>query len=134
MTGNTNTARLKRLGLGAAASVGLLALWPAPSIAAPMGGVADVRIPSAVTQVGYQCWWADGDRHCANLNVPAAPREYGDYHYHRPYYRHYGYYDYHSYDRPYFRYRRIKRPEAYWTGSRRWWKSMDVHGRTGNQN
>jgi hypothetical protein len=130
MTDRSTTARWKRLGLGAA-GVGLLALLPTPSTAAPIGGIADVRAPSAVTRVEYQCWYADGRPHCANLNVPAGPRLYDHY---RPHYHHYrpdyGYYDY---DRPYFRYRRIKRPEAYWTGSRRWWKSMDTYGRAGNQ-
>ena len=123
MTGNTNTARLKRLGLAAAASVGLLALVPASAIAAPIGGVGEVRIPSAVTQAAYQCWYADGGHHCANLNVPAGPPEYG-------YYRHRHYHDYY---RPYYgyHYRRLKRPEHYWTGSRRWWSSMEFWGRSG---
>src|SRR5262245_46914046 len=95
MTGKTNTARLQRLGLGAAATIGLLALLPMASFAAPIGSVADVRAPSAVTQVVYQCWYADGGSHCANLNVPAEPRAYG---YYRPYYLYYGpYYGYHDY-------------------------------------
>ena len=127
MTDKNTTARWKRFGLGAA-SVGLLALLPTSSFAAPIGSVADVRAPSAVTQVGYQCWFADGSRHCAWLNVPAGPPVYDD---DRPYSNYYSYY------RPYYShhrgYRRIKRPEAYWTGSRRWWKSMDYYGRAGNQ-
>ncbi len=122
MKGKTNTARLQHLGLGAV-GVGLLALLPTTSFAAPIGGVADVRTPSAVTRVEYQCWYADGGPHCANLNVPAGPRVYG----YRPYY------DYYDYYRPYYRYRRLKQPEAYWTGSSRWWKSMEAWGRTGNQ-
>ncbi len=123
MNGKTNIARLQHLGLGAA-GVGLLALLlPTSSFAAPIGGVADVRAPSAVTPVEYQCWYADGRPHCANLNVPAGPRVYR---YYRPYYHYY---------RPNYGrvYRPVKRPEAYWTGSKRWWKSMEYWGRTGNQ-
>jgi hypothetical protein len=132
MTGKTNTARLQRLGLGAAATVGLLALLPMSSFAAPIGSVADIGTPSAVTRVVYQCWYADGGPHCANLNVPAEPRGYG---YYRHHYHHYQPYDgYYYYQGHYRRYRPVKRPEHYWAGSRRWWKSMDYWGRSGNQN
>ena len=57
---------------------GLLALWPTSSFAAPIGGVNEARVPSAVTQVRYQCWWADGNRHCADITG-------GDYDYDRRY-------------------------------------------------
>jgi hypothetical protein len=129
MSSRTSSARSRYLGLGAA-TVGLLALSSASSFASPLGGVNGLRAPSAVVRAEYQCWWADGDRHCAYLNVPAAPRVYDDYGYGR---RHYGYYgnDY-EYYRPHYRYRLLKRPEAYWTGSSRWWRSMEHFGRTGN--
>ena len=105
--------------------MGLLALLPPSSFAAPIGGVADVRIPSTVTRVEYQCWYADGSPHCANLNVPAGPRIYSDYrpdyHYYCPYFGHYRVY------------RPVQTPRALRTGSRRWWKSMEYWGRAGNQ-
>jgi hypothetical protein len=127
MFGRTNTARSKYLGL-AAASVGLVALLPTSSSASPIGGVNDVRVPSFVVQADYQCWWADGGRHCASLDVPAGPQGYG---YDRPSYDRPSY-DY-DYSRPYYRYRQLKRPEAYRPGSARWWRSMEAQGRTGNQ-
>src|SRR5215470_10679874 len=105
MTGKTNTALRRRLVLGAA-SVGLLALLPTSSFAAPIGGVADARAPSAVTRVEYQCWYADGGPHCANLNVPAGPRlhryyrPYYDYYY-RPYYHHHHDWSYYGPNRSY---------------------------------
>jgi hypothetical protein len=126
MFGKTNTVRSKYLGLGAA-SLGCLALLPTSLSAAPIGGVNELRAPSVVVQADYQCWWADGDRHCAWLNVPAGPRVYG---YDRPYDDYYT--PRYDYSRPYYRYRALKRPEAYWPGSARWWKSMEARGRAGN--
>jgi hypothetical protein len=131
MTRTTKSAQLKYVGL-AAAGVVLLALLPTPSPAAPIGSVNDARLPSAVTQVGYQCWWADGDRHCANIK---GGDDYRGYEYDRPYRDHYR--PRHGYYLPYYGYARIyrpiQRPEAYWTGSQRWWKSMELWGRTNQQ-
>jgi hypothetical protein len=136
MMGRTRTARSKYLGLMAAVG-GLLALWPTSSFAAPIGGVNEARIPSAVSQVRYQCWWADGNRHCADIKGGDYDhdRRYRDYD--RPHYGHYRpYYDY-GYHLPYYGYHRVyrplKRPEAYRPGSLRWWRSMEVYGRTGTQ-
>ena len=134
MTGRTRTARSKYLGLVAGVG-GLLALWPTSSFAAPIGGVNEARIASAVTQARYQCWWADGDRHCAQIKG-------GDYQYDRPYRDydrpHYGHYEPHyGYSLPYYGYHRmyraLKRPEAYRPGSLHWWRSMEVYGRAGTQ-
>ncbi len=120
MTGNTNTTLLKRLGL-AAVGAGLLGLLPTSSFAGPIGGANRVEAPSSVAKVDYRCWWSDGERQCAWFDDDAAPRVYG--HYYEPYEEY----------RPAYRSGRPNPPEAYWTGSRRWWKSMDEWGRTGNQ-
>lgn len=121
MTGMTKTARLTFAGL-AVAGAALLALWPMP------------------VQARYQCWWADGDRHCANIKGGSDyyDRQYYDYdrpRYYRPDYDYYRPHHHHGYYLPYYGYHRIyrplRKPEGYWAGSQRWWRSMEVWGRTG---
>jgi hypothetical protein len=115
----TNTTLLKRLGL-AAVGVGLLALPPASAFAAPIAGMNTVQPASPTTKVDYRCWWGDGERQCAWFDEPA-PQVYGYYYTPDDEYR------------PRYRSARPNPPEAYHTGSRRWWKSMDYWGRSGNQ-
>jgi hypothetical protein len=120
--GKTNCTPLKRLGLGAVA-VGLLALLPTSSFAAPVGGMNEARNPSSVTKVDHRCWWSDGERHCGWFDDNSAPRVYGYY------YEPNGYY----YE-PHDGYRSAPaKPEAYRPGSRAWWKSMERWGRSGDQ-
>jgi hypothetical protein len=79
-----------------------------------------VQRPSAVAKVDYRCWWSDGERQCAWFDEPG-PQVYG--YYSAPYDEY----------RPYYRSARPNPPEAYHPGSRRWWKSMEAWGRSGNQ-
>ena len=73
-----------------------------------MGGAANVlgsaaRVQSDVEQVAYRrCWWRHGVRHC----------------------RHYGGGRTYGYSGPHL-------PEAYRTGSTRWWQEMDRQDRGG---
>jgi hypothetical protein len=96
-----------KLALIGACGLGLCSLGaeaaPAASTLMP-SMAAEVGGQSAAQEVAYRrCWWRYGERHCRW----SGPR-----------YRSYGYYG------PLY-------PEAYPTGSRRWWQEMDREDRGG---
>jgi len=101
-----HSSKLALIGFCAAASLGLgsLAVEAAPLTATGREAMAAVAGDVEAQPIAYRrCWWQDGSRHC---------RRYGSA------YRGYGYYG------PLY-------PEAYPTGSRRWWQEMDREDRGG---
>ena len=101
-----------KLALIGACGVASVALWSVGAEAAPAASnlmpttAAAVGAQSAVQDVAYRrCWWQYGQRHCR---------------WSEPRYRGHGY-----------RYYGPLYPEAYPTGSNRWWKEMDRDDRGG---
>jgi hypothetical protein len=102
-----HSSKLALIGLCGAASLGLgsLAVEAAPLAATGREAMAAVGGNLQAQPIAYRrCWWQGGSRHC----------RYGS-----PY-RGYGY----RYDGPLY-------PEAYRTGSSRWWQEMDREDRGG---
>ncbi|MGE3064897.1 MAG: hypothetical protein AB7K67_04885 [Hyphomicrobiaceae bacterium] len=81
--------------------------------AAPAGGLTGIKPATPAAQpVAYRaCWWEYGVRHCEWRGGPR-------------YYNGYGY-GYRSEGGP-------RDPDAYRTGSSRWWREMDREDRGGN--
>ena len=103
-----HSSKLALLGCCAAASLGLgsLAVEAAPLAASGGQALAAVAGDVQAQPIAYRrCWWQDGSRHCRSYGSPY--RGYG--------YRYYG---------PLY-------PEAYRTGTRRWWQEMDRDDRGG---
>jgi hypothetical protein len=100
-----------KLGLAAAAIAGLgLAICSAQAAPATQPGAARTEGGSTLVDkiASRRCWWRNGVRRCRWV------RTYG----YRPTYRGRGY------DGPHY-------PEAYRTGSQRWWQEMDRQDRGG---
>jgi hypothetical protein len=106
------STKLAMIGVLGLASLGLGSL--AAQAAPPAPGTLDTMTTAAregkAENVAYRrCWWHHGHRHCRGYG-------YGGYGY-----RGYGYRGYYG---PLY-------PEAYRTGSRRWWQEMDREDRGG---
>ena len=102
------STKLALIGVCSVASLGLcsVAVEAAPAASNVMPTLAAaVGAQSAAQDVAYRCWWRYGQRHCRGSG---------------PHYRGYGY-----------RYYGPLYPEAYRTGSGRWWQEMDRDDRGG---
>jgi hypothetical protein len=105
------STKLALIGACGVASLGLCSVAaeaaPAASNLMPTMAAA-VGAQSAAQEVAYRrCWWRSGQRHCRWSGPGPGYRGYG--------YRYYG---------PLY-------PEAYRTGSNRWWQEMDREDRGG---
>jgi len=103
-----HSSKLALIGFCGAASLGLgsLAVEAAPLAATDRQAMAAVAGDVQAQPIAYRrCWWQGGSRHCRSYGSPY--RGYG--------YRYYG---------PLY-------PEAYRTGTRRWWQEMDRDDRGG---
>jgi hypothetical protein len=93
--------RTTLLVLGAATCLGL---GVGAAQAAPLGALDSARTTApGAAKVAQRCWWRHGVRHCRWYR----PRVYG------------------------YRYREYGNPDAYRTGSSRWWQEMDRQDRGG---
>jgi hypothetical protein len=107
---------LRQLCLTAFAALAMAAFAPRPaaeaaSLGTPAAGLTAFKATSNAESVARRCWWRHGVRHC---------QRYGVYGYSGQ--RYYGYSG--GYSGPHY-------PEAYPTGSTRWWQEMDRAGRGG---
>jgi hypothetical protein len=104
------STKLAVIGVLSLASVGLGALAAQGAPVAPRSGaMAAAGADGKADSIAYRrCWWQGGQRHCRwNGSSYRGYRGYG-----------YGYYG------PLY-------PEAYRTGTRRWWQEMDREDRGG---
>ena len=102
------TTKLAMIAILSAGGLGLgsLAAQAAPGAAPLSESMAAVGDQAKPQEIAYRrCWWQDGRRHCHRYGSP---------------YRGYGY-----------RYYGPMLPEAYRTGSSRWWQEMDREDRGG---
>ncbi|HEU0159203.1 MAG TPA: hypothetical protein VFR00_07810 [Hyphomicrobiaceae bacterium] len=102
---STKLAMIAALGL---ASMGLGTLAAAAAPTAPGPAAVTAGTDGKAESIAYRrCWWQGGHRHCRWFGP--ADRGYGyGYRYYGPLY-----------------------PEAYRTGTRRWWQEMDRDDRGG---
>ena len=106
---STKLAMIAALGL-ASFGLGSLAAQAAPPAPGALEAMTTTARDGKALSVAYRCYWRGGRRHC---------RWYGSRH-RGPGYRGYGY-----------RYYGPLYPEAYRTGSSRWWQEMDREDRGG---
>ena len=102
------TTKLALIAILSAGGLGLgsLAAQAAPAAAPLSESMAAVGDQAKPQEIAYRrCWWQNGRRHCHRYGSP---------------YRGYGY-----------RYYGPMLPEAYRTGSSRWWQEMDREDRGG---